>query len=547
MSEINSWFEEQRSALGELQRLVADRARREKVVAETFEQQSSEAERDAQRAQRTHSAKEMREWDEYESARQAEQTSINSEAEARHTKAKRRRETTRHDTNQKYTTLIDTMRGRLQEKLWSADSQHEAWTKQAHDDHDELQRKVIASNKRLDAIWLEVVPVLARAGLVQEDVVFNEDHLPPTIKTDPIGKLQRTFEDMDIAAERLIRAPLHRFLGIGPTLVMIVVMMGLCAAVCIPLMPMPSSLILTIGAGVVLGLIARIVLGILAKRQIRDRGIAFGVYAAEANRAIYKLQRFAEKQLARSLAEFKQNHHQQRVQAEAKYHPKIADAEAKLQETLKRINSKYSETVTTIEHEQSDRIQEVKKKFETRGNELRTQLDAEDKAMNEETTRRSAAIESNHKHEWQQLEKDWTQGLARVAQSLGQQQENATAFFPSWDNTDARSNDGVPHGIAFGHYDVDLYALPDGMPFDPKLNPKEPIRADVPGVSSVSKRFGGVTQSQRFGPNRGGDRIANDDAPLSHRLARGESPLHDHRSGRLGTELCRVHALGRLR
>ncbi|HET6574428.1 MAG TPA: FtsK/SpoIIIE domain-containing protein, partial [Fimbriiglobus sp.] len=84
---------------------------------------------------------------------------------------------------------------------------------------------------------------------------------------------------------------------------------------------------------------------------------------------------------------------------------------------------------------------------------------------------------------WEKLSADWHAGLAEVGAACRHLADFGAQRFPPWVEVakpDYPLPTQVPPGVWFGAFDVDLYALPDGMPFDPRLNPADPLQATVP-------------------------------------------------------------------
>ena len=141
-----------------------------------------------------------------------------------------------------FSTALEKTRTEYKDKLWTADSLLEAGEKEARDRYDDLKRKVAASARRIEGIWSEAAPRLARVRLTREKVAFDPARLPAPTPTDPVGKVQKCLEDADGAAARLAKAPLPKLLGVGPTLVLFLFAGGIGAAVAFPTMDWPTNL-----------------------------------------------------------------------------------------------------------------------------------------------------------------------------------------------------------------------------------------------------------------------------------------------------------------
>lgn len=472
-------FDREQSALAKLQQLVRDRAAGEKAVTEGHIAATTDAEREVQKARRTIASARKKVIDELESGHQLAVREIASRYDAAQRDTDQKRVELRKKTVDHFSAALESARSKYQDKQWTIDSMLEAGEKEAADQHQDLKRKAAASAKRAEAVWTTAEPRLASVRLTREQVTFDARRLPPPIVTDPLGKVQKCLEDADTAAARLDAAFLPKLLGVVPTLVMVVLSGAIGAAIVIPAnIEMPMGAYLIGGWAVFGGLFLRVLLGVLAKRQVRDRATALGVYLAETERAIQTLDQYADSSHAAKRKELAEQHADGKRKADEHYQPKIAELERKLAETLEQIDAQYTKKTASLrEARQADATAETER-FERESNAANAKFDADLAEAEGRFTTKTTTLTASRDATWNQLTSNWHGGLADVTNTASDLSSFGAGHFPAWGEiTPAKQ---VPLGIRFGSLGVDLYALPDGMPFDPRLNPADPLSTVIP-------------------------------------------------------------------
>jgi S-DNA-T family DNA segregation ATPase FtsK/SpoIIIE len=479
----SSLFDRQRAAFARLLQLVRDRAAGERAIADAFAAATTEAEREIQKARRTIAAARKKTLDDLDSNYRAALADLTGRLDAAQADADRKRHEVRKRAVNEYSAALEKTRGEYRDKLWTVDSLHEAGEKEARDRYEELKRKAAASAKRIDAIWAAARPRLARVGLTPEKVAFDPARLPSPTQTDPVGKVQKCLEDVDAAADRLAHAPLPKLLGIGPTIVLILLAGGLGAALAFPQIDWPTNLYVTLAWAVVGGLFFRVLLGVFARRQVKDRGCALGVYLAEAGRAVRTLDEHAEATHAARRKELADQHADARRKADEKYQPRIASLEQQLDAALAGIEADHARFTAELRTRRETETKAEEDRHAAAVAEATARFDAELADAENRFSTKTADATATRDRDWDKLANDWQTGLAEVAAVCRHLADFGARRFPPWPQVSAPDYPlptEVPPGVRFGEYDVELYALPDGMPFDPRLNPADPLNTTVP-------------------------------------------------------------------
>ncbi len=160
--------------------------------------------------------------------------------------------------------------------------------------------------------------------------------------------------------------------------------------------------------------------------------------------------RDAEEVLTRRSSEFQSRHQKQMEEADNTYPARLDQIRLRRDEGLKKADEHFP-----------PRIAALKEKYEKD----RRELD-ESYRKTKETTK------LHYDQAWNNLIKNWTEGMARVDHTVTEVREEAQRRFLEWSEPEL---DGwkppieVPPGMRFGMFDVDLTHFPNGLPVDPRL------------------------------------------------------------------------------
>jgi hypothetical protein len=497
-----SLFDQERAAFARLLQLVRDRAAGERSIADAFAAAAAEADREVQKARRTNAASRKKALEELEGGHQTAAADLTGRYDAAQADADRKRHEVRKRAVNQYSAALEKTRGEHRDKLWTVDSLHEAGEKEAGDRYDELKRKAALSAKRIEGIWTEAEPRLARVGLTRAKVAFDPARLPAPTETDLVGKVHKCLEDADAAGGRLARAALPRFLGWWALALLVALAGGLGAAIALPTMDWPTSLYVILAWAVVGGLFLRILIGVFAWRQLKDRGSALGVYLAEAERAVRTLGEHAEATHAAKRKELADQHAEGRRQTDEKYLPRIDSLQQQLDTAIAKIDSDHARFTEQTRTARERDTQAEGERYNQAVADATGKLDAELTEAENRFATRTADATAKRDRDWEKLSNDWHTGLGGVAAVCRHLIDIGAQRFPSWtevQKSDSQLSSQVPPGVRFGEFDVDLYALPDGMPFDRQLNPADPLKATVPAYLPFPDRCSVLVKAQDQG------------------------------------------------
>jgi len=479
----DSLFDRERSALVKLQALVQERAVVEKAIADTYAGAFGEADRDVQRARRANAAARKKNVEEIETIHSLNENGTTNQYGAAQAEADRIRHSARKSMVDLYSGQLKKARQEYEDKLWTVESLLEAGEKQALDNFQELKRKAEASARRIGSLWNSADPLLARVRLNRGHIAFDAKRLPPPTETDPLGKVSKSLEDTDGALARLAASPLRKLTGFAGTLGLILLSAALAAAVCIPLLSFPLNAAVAGGWAVVGGVFLRLLAGVFARRQVRDRGAALGVYLADADRAVRRLAQHAEDSYAKEMAEVANKHAAIKKKTDEFCQPRIEGLERQLSESLNKIDAEHVRKGQAIRAGREGDLETERQRYEQELAGVNAKFDAELAGAEARFAERSAAATEIRDRAWTAMSTKWFDGQAEVSTVLKEMSAFGAARFPLWHEV-ARAEHAlpkdVPPGVRYGVLRVDQFALPEGRPADSRLQPKEPIDTTVP-------------------------------------------------------------------
>jgi DNA segregation ATPase FtsK/SpoIIIE-like protein len=474
-------FERERNALAKLVRLARERAASETAVADRYQTETESAERDATKGRRQAEANKARRATEVEADHATKRAEIDGAAEAGRATAAARRADAVRKLNDKADAAENDARTRHKEKLWTLASVLEAGEKEADDARVKLERQVTEAEERIAGYWEGIAPFLARVGLKQADVSFPEEKLPTPTQTDPVGKLEKCMEDCAAAAERVAK-PYAMTLNAPAGTLLLAALAGLvCAGIGFAFGTLTTAAIDGVIGFVLGGFILWLLVKQLARRQVRDRGRALGVYQAEAARAARTLSVHAKKQCGDAKAELRRRHDNDTQRANEKYLPFLSELNAQR-------DAKHEEIKGEHAHEEKRLLRDLV--FASRDEDDRyaaaqkaaTEADATEAADVENTfeTRTATAL-ADRDRDWSALFTAWTTGLEEVRNELTDLKQTGESAFPDWATiASAGLPEIVPLGVRFGELTVDLNGIPDGPSSDPRLQPASPLALTLP-------------------------------------------------------------------
>lgn len=479
-----NWFDIQRTSFLQLQTLVRDRAIAEKELAESFAAAVDAAEKEITKSRRVISSGKARGIGEQLAERTAAEALLQSTLSDLENTASTNFQETKARTEQKHRATEAQIKNETKERHWTVDSLHEAGEKQASELKAAQLRKAKAAGEQIEKEWVLAEVVLGRVQLSRFDVEFRAERLPPPIKTDPEGKLEKCLEDSATALVELQQSSLFKFAGMLGTVICVFVSGAISLGIALACgLSIQISLAIGAGGAVLFGLAFRQLLLFLARRQIRDRGISLGVFLSEAERAQESLEDHAKECYKASHNALKRAHASDRAAIDEQHYSNVARTARMATATLQHNQERYESTFAGLKAKRQLEELRAGTLHDTQAAQLAVDFDRQLDLAEGKYANALHLAESIRTDSWKRLSDAWQSGLT-VANIAEQDLISwAKAHFPSWNSLIAGETatvQGVPSGIRFGEYRVDLAALPDGTSTDNRLTPKVSVDAVLP-------------------------------------------------------------------
>jgi hypothetical protein len=173
--------------------------------------------------------------------------------------------------------------------------------------------------------------------------------------------------------------------------------------------------------------------------------------------------RDAEETMGRRIAEFQSRQEKQNAEADATYPVK-----------LEQIRKRHDDGIKTVEEHYPPRIAAQKEKYEK-----------DRRHLDESYAQTKATTKQLHDEAWNNLIKNWTDGIARVNQTVTEVRDESERRFLDWTMPDLdgwQTPTEVPPAMRFGAFRFGLNEFPNGAPRDPRLKAVGPTDFELPAL-----------------------------------------------------------------
>jgi len=477
-------FDRQQNALGRLQRLVRDRAAAEVGVAEAYQTAVDAAEREVNKGRKANAAARKKAEDELSAEREQTIQATGLQFARQFTELEKTTGEAKRKTEEQHKTAEEALKTEYKDRLWTIDSLLEAGEKEATDKKNDLDRVVKTAEEHLAARWEQAEPLLSAVNLHRDQIEFPADRLPPFATSDFEGKLERCLEDVDHAFDRLAAVKLTALTGVVGTVMCVFFVGGLALAIALVTQAeIMWAVGIGAGGGLLGGLLLRQLFYWLAKKQVKDRATALGVFLAEATRAAEQLRQHASKELVSSITALRKKHADDKKKTDDTFRPRIQAVVKQCVTVVAKLDMDAKEQKRVMQAERAEQLQRQNDEFDRRGAEIASTSDAELADIESRYQSKKDAAEATRDRTWADATTAWFDGLEVVKQECREWSEQGERHFHPWvgliDGSSSLAAD-VPFGVRFGEYKVEQYALPDGKSADERLTPETPIDVTVP-------------------------------------------------------------------
>jgi DNA segregation ATPase FtsK/SpoIIIE, S-DNA-T family len=233
----------------------------------------------------------------------------------------------------------------------------------------------------------------------------------------------------------------------------------------------------------VLGLALWVFVRWLGRRVALRQGRVLARHLAEAARSCRLLTDFAAWEYAEERAHQSERHARKRKEANEYYLPLFEAQRKQYDAELARIAEEYESQSEKITRQRAAEVRAEDETYQSLRAKVERRLDAELKNAEDSFAEKMAAATAARDAAWAKTAAAWMETTAAVAGTLTELRAEGAALFPAWAEIardDRPPAPRVPAGVRYGELVVDLKAVPDGIPADPRLAPPEELSGPVP-------------------------------------------------------------------
>jgi hypothetical protein len=185
----------------------------------------------------------------------------------------------------------------------------------------------------------------------------------------------------------------------------------------------------------------------------------------------------AKQRQAAQLAQFakrKERHERDLAQAESRYRRILSESKERQEKELRQAEEKYQRVMAQGEERHDAALRQAEVRHRQFLAQSKERHDHELSQARETYTTLTEENRARHEAEWQSLAAQWSDGIARVEEALGEVQGESARLFPDWDDPAWGQwvpPTAAPSGIRFGEVHVGPDRVPGLVPEDHRLPP----------------------------------------------------------------------------
>jgi DNA segregation ATPase FtsK/SpoIIIE, S-DNA-T family len=232
------------------------------------------------------------------------------------------------------------------------------------------------------------------------------------------------------------------------------------------------------------GVGARFGLGTLARPQVIRQSVPLRKALADSDQLIEQNKDWVKNEFERKLREFEQRRATKVAEAEEAMARDVAEAQERYKEAMKEADEKYPARLESLRQRRDEDTKKANEKFPPLITARKEKYQRDKQELDESYRKTKEATDALYQEAWNNLIKTWTEGMARIDNTLREVNDEASRRFLEWARPEL---DGwkppreVPPGLRFGRFAVDLSQFPNGIPVDPRLK-SVPTHFDLPAL-----------------------------------------------------------------
>ena len=478
----DNFFDRERAALLRLTDAVRARTATEAELTAAFEAAAERAEREVSRARKSNVTARAGELGRVDDGHTEAAAAVGRKYDSEQFTADRTRDDRRAQTTEKLKAAEQRGRTEHQDRIWHIDSMLEAGEKAAKEQLESLQRKAAAGTDRIESLWAEAEPLLAR-GRVRWDAVEFTGDLPEPSDDDPITRMNKAVQEAQTTLATLdrLRSP-----GLGRAsgfLLFLALGLGIGAAVSFPFLDLTTAIGLTVGVGLFIGLGTWLAIRRLGTVTTRTLGKRLSFHLATAQQAVQLLNDYAAKEYADERAGVSERHAKKTQETDDYYLP-MFEAQKKDYETkLLHIETDYVAQVERLRRQRNSEVRAEEANYNETRAKFVGRLDAELKYAEGVSAEKLATATATREAAWGAMAAMWGGVATAVTNTFQHLRKEGASLFPAWSEVSRLDHplaDRVPMGVRCGDWLVDMRTVADGIHADARLALPPELSGAVP-------------------------------------------------------------------
>ncbi len=464
-------IERQRSLLGDLAGLVAERAAGEPEIERNFKARMEAAEREFQEARQRVVGRQAADQAAADKDFSETRARLTTELDAEHRFIEQDLADNRRRVAQEYNLAKAAARSEYQEARWTIQAVHEADKNRAEAEWREAQERVAEQRRKMQALQAEAIK-LVEAWRQEDD---DDDPLHARAQR-PLANLPQNVPDCIALVERQVHRITDVILpGFYRARRFLWVSVVLCLAVLAPLAVVTGWYL-----QVAVAALAAVAIGLVGRAWLYSRTRA---HVFDSYQPVCQILVHAAALCTRYLQHYK-----------ATYQGDLEKCKKRFGRELRKAQKKYAAQRAAFKKRRAADWEAAEQKLRRRWAETRKRHDAEWQGAEEEFQARQVEVRRRYEADWQQVhdtyfqkleenkrhyEADWSnmafhwrEGTDRLAADLAEIHRETRQLFPPWDDpswADWTPPEAVPPVIRFGEIQVRLEDLGNPLPADGKL------------------------------------------------------------------------------
>ncbi len=476
----------ERGALGEILRLVADRAAAETEVEEARTSGDTTADAEYERARRNLQEKverlerEGRTTDE-QRRRSIVEGGMRGEAEAKDefasssrriaTDFDRGRESARHEASRAKSEIA----AAFESAQIKAVQEHTAAVKPILD----LVRMADQHRERLAVLAADY----AKFGLNPEPAIASEENHAKF--EDPVDEVFNRLARMETPLKLLEGLIIPKSMKGGHEAWVFVVVIGLMAGIGAVAGGGAAGIGGGVAAGAALAVLLRVWLVKLSRNQLERLYLPLKQDLADADNLAAYARGIVDDRLKDARQQLAARRDEDLKRNEANHARLLRAAEAQRDERLRRINEVYASRMVEVQTTQQRDLREAIDAYDRHVAELQAQAKAKFQKLDQKYRTLKEQIASQYESSWHSMAETWREGMRSTSAEIESVRRDVAVYCPRWDDPAWATRSLprlLPPVIRFGEIPLDLASLPGGISPDPRLMAGLPTRFDLPAL-----------------------------------------------------------------